>query len=119
MHGREDRWRTLARIRVLIAWRFRIDCPPAAVWRLLHRHGRSRHRPTPRPVGRDECAVSLWKKDVWPPAAKPALLDTAPGCRQVIEHQTPLSVPPHKVKTSLGSLGGGAQTCPQTRSSTR
>lgn len=27
MHGREDRRWTLARIRVLIAWRFRIDCP--------------------------------------------------------------------------------------------
>ncbi|WSM17531.1 winged helix-turn-helix domain-containing protein [Streptomyces sp. NBC_01717] len=47
MHGREDWWWPLARIRVLIAWRFRIDCPPAAVWRLLHMHGRSRQCPAP------------------------------------------------------------------------
>ncbi|MFI6624352.1 winged helix-turn-helix domain-containing protein [Streptomyces sp. NPDC050528] len=38
-HDWEDlRW-TLARIRVLIAFRFRIGCSMAAVWRLLHRHG--------------------------------------------------------------------------------
>ncbi len=108
MHGREDRRWTLARIRVLIAWRFRIDCPPAAVWRLLHRHGRSRQCPALRAVRRDECGVSLWKKDVWPPAGKPALPDTAPGCRQVFERQTPLSVPPHKVKTSLGEPRRGS-----------
>ncbi|MFD3492398.1 hypothetical protein ACFWWB_17815 [Streptomyces sp. NPDC058690] len=32
MRGWEDRRWTLARIGVLIAARFRIDCPPAAVW---------------------------------------------------------------------------------------
>ncbi|WUU18816.1 winged helix-turn-helix domain-containing protein [Streptomyces sp. NBC_00663] len=39
VHGWEDQRWTLARIRVLIARKFRLDCSSAAVWRLLHRHG--------------------------------------------------------------------------------
>ncbi|WP_406099531.1 winged helix-turn-helix domain-containing protein [Streptomyces canus] len=36
-HGWEDQRWTLARIKELIARRFRIDCSMATVWRLLHR----------------------------------------------------------------------------------
>lgn len=67
-HGWEDQRWTLARIRALIAWKFQIDCSTAAVWRLLHRHGWSWQCPARRAVERDEGAVSLWKKDVWPQA---------------------------------------------------
>jgi putative transposase len=71
-HDREDlRW-TVARIRVLIAFRFRIDCSMAAVWRRLHRHGWSWQSPTRRAMERDEHAVELWKKDVWPPGGTTA-----------------------------------------------
>ncbi|MFE9446602.1 winged helix-turn-helix domain-containing protein [Streptomyces sp. NPDC006602] len=45
----------------------------AAVWRLLHRHGWSWQSPARRPVERDEHAVELWEKDVWPPPASTAI----------------------------------------------
>nr|WP_237277002.1 winged helix-turn-helix domain-containing protein [Streptomyces caniscabiei] len=65
-HGWEDQRWTLARIRALIAWKFGIDCSSAGVWRLLHRHGWSWQSPARRALERDEHAVELWKKDVWP-----------------------------------------------------
>ncbi|WP_256725831.1 winged helix-turn-helix domain-containing protein [Streptomyces sp. IMTB 2501] len=66
--GSEDPHWTLAGFRVLIARTFRLDCSSAAVWRLLHRHGWPWQCPARRAVGRDERAVGLWKKDVWPRA---------------------------------------------------
>jgi hypothetical protein len=66
VHGWEDQRWTLARIRALIAWKFSLDCSSAAVWRLLHRHGWSWQCPARRALERDEAAVGLWKKDVWP-----------------------------------------------------
>ncbi|MER5348290.1 winged helix-turn-helix domain-containing protein [Streptomyces mirabilis] len=66
--GREDQRWTLARIRVLIAFTFRIDCSSAGVWRLMHRHGWSWQSPARRALERDEHAVELWKKEVWPQA---------------------------------------------------
>jgi len=65
-HGWEDQRWTLARMRALISWRFRIDCSSAGVWRLMHRHGWSWQSPARRALERDEQAVELWKKDVWP-----------------------------------------------------
>jgi putative transposase len=67
-HGWEDQRWTLARIRVLIARSFKLNCSSAAVWRLLHRHGWSWQSPARRALERDEQAVGLWKKDVWPQA---------------------------------------------------
>lgn len=67
-HGWEDQRWTLARVQALIAWKFGIDCSSAAVWRLLHRHGWSWQSPARRALERDEQAVGLWKKDVWPQA---------------------------------------------------
>nr|WP_257039562.1 winged helix-turn-helix domain-containing protein [Streptomyces sp. OV198] len=63
--GWEDQRWTPAGIRALIARRFRLDCLPAAVWRLMHRHGWSWQCPARRALGRDEGAMGLWKKDVW------------------------------------------------------
>ncbi|MER6290671.1 winged helix-turn-helix domain-containing protein [Streptomyces sviceus] len=57
-----------ARIRALIAWKFSLDCSSAGVWRLLHRHRWCRQSPARRALERDEHAVDLWKKDVWPQA---------------------------------------------------
>ncbi|GGN96513.1 hypothetical protein GCM10011579_098060 [Streptomyces albiflavescens] len=67
-HGWEDQRWTLAWIRVLMAWRFRLDRSSAAVWRLIHRHGWSWQCPARRALERDEGAVGLWKMDVWPQA---------------------------------------------------
>lgn len=68
VHGRENQRWTLARIRELISWQFALDVSPTAVRRLLHRHGWSWQSPTRRAAERDEHAVQLWKKDVWPQA---------------------------------------------------
>ncbi|WP_405669435.1 MULTISPECIES: winged helix-turn-helix domain-containing protein [unclassified Streptomyces] len=38
----------------------------ATVWRLLKRHGWSWQAPARRALERDEHAVELWKKEVWP-----------------------------------------------------
>ncbi|WP_405560459.1 winged helix-turn-helix domain-containing protein [Streptomyces canus] len=56
----------MARIRAVIAFKFQVDRSMAAAWRLLHRHGWSWQSPARRAVERDEHAVELWKKDVWP-----------------------------------------------------
>ncbi|WP_369244305.1 winged helix-turn-helix domain-containing protein [Streptomyces sp. R41] len=68
-HGWEDQRWTLARIRALIDWKFGTDCSMAAVWLLLlHRRGWSWQSPARRAMERDEGAVGLWTKDVWPQA---------------------------------------------------
>ncbi|WP_406486403.1 winged helix-turn-helix domain-containing protein [Streptomyces phaeochromogenes] len=67
-HGWEDQRWTVARIRAVIAFKFRVDCSMAAVWRLLHRHGWPRQSPARLAVEHDEQAVELWKKGVWPQA---------------------------------------------------
>ncbi|MEV0186203.1 winged helix-turn-helix domain-containing protein [Streptomyces sp. NPDC050625] len=66
VHGWEDQRWTVARIRELIARKFRLDVSSAGVWRLMHRHGWSWQSPARRALERDEGAVGLWKKDVWP-----------------------------------------------------
>ncbi|WP_343245556.1 winged helix-turn-helix domain-containing protein [Streptomyces sp. VNUA24] len=66
VHGCEDQRWTLARIRALIWRKFELDCSSAAVWRLLHRHGWSWQSPARRALERDEGAVGLRKKEVWP-----------------------------------------------------
>ena len=57
MHGWEDQRWTLARIRALISWQFQLDVSPAAVWRLMHRHGWSWQSPARRALERDEHEV--------------------------------------------------------------
>ncbi|MFJ8390884.1 winged helix-turn-helix domain-containing protein [Streptomyces sp. NPDC094438] len=70
-HGWEDQRWTLLRIKGVIARKFRITCSMAGVWRLLHRHGWSWQCPARRALERDERAVELWKKDVWPQLESP------------------------------------------------
>lgn len=67
-HGWEDQRWTLGRIRALIASTCDLDVSSAAVARLMHRHGWSWQSPARRALERDEHAVQLWKKDVWPQA---------------------------------------------------
>ncbi|MER6784356.1 winged helix-turn-helix domain-containing protein [Streptomyces sp. NPDC000658] len=69
-HGWEDQRWTWERVRTLIGRQFQISCSIAGV-RLLHRHGRSWQSPGRRALERDEHAVELWKKDVWPQVEGP------------------------------------------------
>ncbi|MFG2749576.1 winged helix-turn-helix domain-containing protein [Streptomyces xanthophaeus] len=65
-HGFEDEWWTLARVQAVIRRRLRLTLSVATVWRLLKRHGWSWQAPARRALERDEHAVELWKKEVWP-----------------------------------------------------
>ncbi|MER5383399.1 winged helix-turn-helix domain-containing protein [Streptomyces sp. NPDC002688] len=71
VHGWEDQRWTLERVRTLIGRQFQVSCSIAGVSRLLHRHGWSWQSPARRPLERDEHAVELWKKDVWPQVEAP------------------------------------------------
>lgn len=70
-HGWEDQRWTLERVQTLIGRQFQVSCSVAGVWRLLHRHGWSWQSPARRALERDEHAVELWKKDVWPQVEAP------------------------------------------------
>ncbi|MFD3940891.1 winged helix-turn-helix domain-containing protein [Streptomyces sp. NPDC058611] len=63
-HGFEDERWTLVRVQTVIRRRLRLSV--ATVWRLLKRHGWSWQAPARRALERDEHAVELWKKEVWP-----------------------------------------------------
>lgn len=65
-HGFEDERWTLARVRTVIRRGLRVSLSTATVWRLLKRHGWSWQAPARRALERDEHAVELWKKEVWP-----------------------------------------------------
>ncbi|MBB4986706.1 putative transposase [Streptomyces sp. SFB5A] len=65
-HGFDDERWTLARVQVVIRRRLRVSVSVATVWRLLKRHGWSWQTPARRALERDEHAVELWKKEVWP-----------------------------------------------------
>ncbi|MFB1048007.1 winged helix-turn-helix domain-containing protein [Streptomyces chrestomyceticus] len=65
-HGWEDQRWTLVRIKEVIARKLGVTCSMAGVWRLMHRHGCSWQCPARRALERDEDAVELWKKEVWP-----------------------------------------------------
>ncbi|MEU8495961.1 winged helix-turn-helix domain-containing protein [Streptomyces lavendulae] len=65
-HGFEDERRTLVRVQMLIRRCLRVSLSVATVWRLLKRHGWSWQAPAHRALERDEHAVELWKKEVWP-----------------------------------------------------
>ncbi|MFC9282234.1 winged helix-turn-helix domain-containing protein [Streptomyces collinus] len=65
-HGFDDERWTLARVQTVIRRRLRLTLSVASVWRLVKRHGRSWQAPARRALERDEHAVELWKKEVWP-----------------------------------------------------
>jgi hypothetical protein len=58
-------------------------CPHAGTisvegtWRLLRRHGWSWQQPARRAIERDDAAVELWKKEVWPRVRAPRRRATA------------------------------------------
>jgi transposase len=65
-HGFEDQRWTLVRVQTVIRRLFGLSLSVATVWRLLKRHGWSWQAPARRALERDEHAVELWKKEVWP-----------------------------------------------------
>ena len=65
-HGFADQRWTLLRVQALIYRRLRLSLSLATVWRLLKRHGWSWQAPARRALERDEHAVELWKREVWP-----------------------------------------------------
>ncbi len=77
-HGFDDERWTLVRVQVVIRRRLRVSLSVATVWRLLKRHGWSWQAPARRALERDEHAVELWKKEVWP-AVKGSRRPPGPG----------------------------------------
>jgi transposase len=73
-HGWEDQRWTLARIKTLIGRMFHVTYTVEGTWALLKRHGWSWQQPARRAVERDEAAVELWKREVWPAVKAPRRL---------------------------------------------
>ncbi|MFI8308301.1 winged helix-turn-helix domain-containing protein [Streptomyces sp. NPDC085927] len=87
-HGRPDQRWTLARIRALIGRLFHVSYTIEGTWLLLRRHGWSWQQPARRAIERDDEAVELWKKEVWPqvkdrprPGLRGSPSRTRPGSR--------------------------------------
>ncbi|MFJ5269356.1 winged helix-turn-helix domain-containing protein [Streptomyces sp. NPDC088358] len=72
----DQRW-TLARVKKLIGRLFRISYTVEGTWCLLKRHGWSWQQPARRAIERDDEAVELWKKEVWPRVRAPRWPATA------------------------------------------
>lgn len=70
-HGWPDQTWTLARVKTVIGRRFHISYTIRGVSLLMHRHGWSRQVPARRAVERDDAAVAVWVKDVWPQVKTP------------------------------------------------
>ncbi|WP_417801342.1 helix-turn-helix domain-containing protein [Streptomyces maoxianensis] len=45
---------------------FHVSYTVEGTWRLLRRHGWSWQQPARRAIERDDDAVELWKREVWP-----------------------------------------------------
>jgi transposase len=87
-HGWADQRWTLARVRELVIRLFGVAYTLPGVWLLLHRRGWSCQLPARRAVERDDGAVEVWKKRVWPrvkrsprPPAPGSSSRTRPGRR--------------------------------------
>lgn len=65
-HGWTDQRWTPARVKTLIGRLFHVGYTVEGTWRLLKRHGWSWQQPARRAIERDDEAVELWKKEVWP-----------------------------------------------------
>ncbi|MFJ3273976.1 winged helix-turn-helix domain-containing protein [Streptomyces sp. NPDC086776] len=61
----DQRW-TLARVKTMIGRLFHVSYTVEGTWRLLRRHGWSWQQPARRAIERDDDAVELWKREVWP-----------------------------------------------------
>ncbi|MEV1041364.1 winged helix-turn-helix domain-containing protein [Streptomyces sp. NPDC050204] len=87
-HGWADQRWTLARVKTLIGRLFHVGYTVEGTWRLLKRHGWSWQQPARRAIERDDEAVELWKKEVWPqvkvrrrPAGPGSSVRTRPASR--------------------------------------
>ncbi|WP_328928785.1 winged helix-turn-helix domain-containing protein [Streptomyces sp. NBC_00190] len=78
VHGWQDQRWTLARVKTLIGRLFHVTYTVEGTWRLLKRHGWSWQQPARRAIERDDEAVELWKKEVWPRVKAPRRL-AGPG----------------------------------------
>ncbi|MCC3774090.1 winged helix-turn-helix domain-containing protein [Streptomyces sp. UNOB3_S3] len=76
-HGWADQRWTLARVKTLIGRLFHVSYTVEGTWRLLKRHGWSWQQPARRAIERDEEAVELWEKEVWPRVRAPRRRATA------------------------------------------
>jgi transposase len=70
-HGWADQRWTLARVKTMIGRLFHISYTVEGTWRLLRRHGWSWQQPARRAIERDDDAVELWKREVWPRVRAP------------------------------------------------
>lgn len=61
----DQRW-TLARVRDLVAVRFKVQYTIPGTWYLLRRRGWSCQLGARRAAERDDGAVEVWKKETWP-----------------------------------------------------
>jgi transposase len=64
--GREDQRWTLARVRDLVAAKFRAQYTVPGIWYLLRRRGWTCQLGARRAIERDDGAVEAWKKETWP-----------------------------------------------------
>ncbi|MDE3723297.1 winged helix-turn-helix domain-containing protein [Nocardiopsis sp. N85] len=72
-HGWGDEFQgwTLARVKLLIGRMFHTGYTVQGVWRLLRRHGWSVQVPVRRALERDDEAIEVWKREVWPRVKRP------------------------------------------------
>ncbi|XCM84338.1 winged helix-turn-helix domain-containing protein (plasmid) [Kitasatospora sp. HUAS MG31] len=77
VHGWADQRWTLARIKTLIGRLFHVSYTVEGTWRLLRRHGWSWQQPARRAIERDDEAVEVWKKEMWPLVREPRRRATA------------------------------------------
>ncbi|MDH6108977.1 transposase [Kitasatospora sp. MAP12-15] len=70
-HGWTDQRWTLARVKTMIGRLFHVSYTVEGTWRLLRRHGWSWQKPARRAIERDDSAVELWKREVWPRVRAP------------------------------------------------
>jgi transposase len=73
----DQRW-TLARVRDLIAARFKVQYTVPGTWYLLRRRGWSCQLGARRAAERDDGAIEVWKKETWPRVKGPRRL-SVPG----------------------------------------
>src|SRR6266487_4045493 len=64
--GWEDQRWTLARVRDLVAGKFKVQYTIPGIWYLLQRRGWTCQLGARRAIERDDGAVGVWKKETWP-----------------------------------------------------
>ncbi|WP_331447373.1 winged helix-turn-helix domain-containing protein [Streptomyces xanthochromogenes] len=70
-HGWDDQRWTLGRVKTMIGRLFHVSYTVEGTWRLLRRYGWSWQQPARRAIERDDDAVELWRREVWPRVRAP------------------------------------------------